>query len=1311
IIIFVILINADAENILLHPIIPPVDGSVIACDDQTISFTVVPAGSTGVRILVFEPPSEIGESPSGYDAGDWGRFVDTLISLGFAVDIVPSSTDLSDVLNSYDIFILYGYPGRIFSSEEIDTVNSFLTSGGGIFSIVRAHAGDLSEIDVHNSILSIAGMNYSPPRLTIYDTISNITSHPLGEGITDISTYKPMPISSSAGQQVVITDDDECIAAADSSLGGRIFAAGEEHLISNGPLIFGGIPVCWDDFDNKQLVLNAVYWLSLGREHPGCGLDSSSITITIDGATYDLTSPEFSLEGNRLIFSPSSGFWTSGTHTISVHIEDSCGHNIDENYDAVFDVDPPIANLIYPPTGELLSSGDSAKIFVRDYETGIDTANCFIVVDDDDTFSLWETISDVGFAVLPYSGWSVGTHEICIHAEDSPDFCSPNILDSCFTVELTEDTLWVEIADNWVEGCTLVYTEVCVHSAHYYVKDLNLENFAFYENGIQVVPPSLEILNTCPSESAMVDIVLLLDFSTSMNDEVAMFFGAIPSFVAALGALQYRIACWVFNGCPGELDGVGLIARTDFSSSTCEYSATGPDWWASNLTEFNCLFRAVRNDMYTWPWSLRGSGTEDQYGAVVRANEALDFRDGALKAFVLFTDERPIVDSLNCSSPLYSWTDVGLDSIIAYCQANDIVLLPVTPEDGEFAYATGESPSRAYYEGYPIAAESTGGRWFYLYSDDYDSLATQIGVAIQSLPCCYLFRYRESQFCNDLNHLAVDVFDGDINYGRDDTVYVPPCPGWAEFVFPDSCGGITTCARQWTNMDIIAGDEYFQIDESSLIFEVSGYGVLTLENDELTLEGTGDTLSLNFTPSHDYENGDTVCTMLMQAFDTLGCPIAGDTCCFIVDLQPPVFFDIFPPPDTIMETVEITASIRIYDSIAGVRWEDVGNDNFTVIVNGETTNVFIYSDHPYMFIELTTLRNGDSVEICVDSIPDDPDYDYCPPNYSDTCWSFSIHLREGPIAEPIFPYGISACLGQEIWISITDSDGVDSSTIVAVFNGDTFRCSDEELSYINDTLFFRPPDDYWSDGETVFVQLIAADDIYGTALQSPISWTFYIDYSPPLASIVVPDDSAYTLDEYQQIQISISDNLAGIEVDSSYVIIDDNIYTLAEVLSYISPDSLSGTIAFAPEQFGLRWYEGDTIEIFTHLCDSPDLCGPNCAEYRWVFYLPPPFGCGRMPNPFTPNGDGINDYVQFTFPGLIYKSATIYIFDLHNVLIAKINVPVENISAGGGNFGAKELSRWNGRDNNGRPVPEGLYLYIIEVNGEIVCDGTVTVAR
>ena len=60
---------------------------------------------------------------------------------------------------------------------------------------------------------------------------------------------------------------------------------------------------------------------------------------------------------------------------------------------------------------------------------------------------------------------------------------------------------------------------------------------------------------------------------------------------------------------------------------------------------------------------------------------------------------------------------------------------------------------------------------------------------------------------------------------------------------------------------------------------------------------------------------------------------------------------------------------------------------------------------------------------------------------------------------------------------------------------------------------------------------------------------------------------------------------------------------------------------------------------------------------------------------------------------------TIYIYDRYNHLVREISEPTEHGWV------------WDGRDDDGNFVPQGVYVYVIVVDGEAVCNGTVSVAR
>jgi len=89
------------------------------------------------------------------------------------------------------------------------------------------------------------------------------------------------------------------------------------------------------------------------------------------------------------------------------------------------------------------------------------------------------------------------------------------------------------------------------------------------------------------------------------------------------------------------------------------------------------------------------------------------------------------------------------------------------------------------------------------------------------------------------------------------------------------------------------------------------------------------------------------------------------------------------------------------------------------------------------------------------------------------------------------------------------------------------------------------------------------------------------------------------------------------------------------------------------------------------------------------------FQAGATPNPFTPNEDGFNDFVMFNYPELREGSGSIQIFNFRGKLVNEI----------------KDDYRWYGKNDQGEPLPPGVYIFVVKVNGKMIAKGPITLIR
>ena len=286
---------------------------------------------------------------------------------------------------------------------------------------------------------------------------------------------------------------------------------------------------------------------------------------------------------------------------------------------------------------------------------------------------------------------------------------------------------------------------------------------------------------------------------------------------------------------------------------------------------------------------------------------------------------------------------------------------------------------------------------------------------------------------------------------------------------------------------------------------------------------------------------------------------------------------------------------------------------------------------------------------------------------------------------------------------IDDPDGVDPATILLEVDGITYTTSDTEILYSNDTLYYYPSPPFQS-GDIIQVRLLAADDMLGNEMADTVEWAFVMDMASPWSILDEPTQEMVR-DREQDIVITVGDSISGVNSASIVVYVNGVQYNFSDLLWDSDASIQGGQITFKPEAFGLSFPSGETVWVDIRAVDQIDYCNDNLLETEYWFFIEPEVPCYVHPNPFTPNNDGANEIAVFDYPYMFSENATLLIYDLRNVLMYQREL--KDIS-GFSDFDARD---WDGNDNNGNKVPEGLYIWIIIKNGEAICNGTVVIAR
>ncbi len=1007
------------------------------------------------------------------------------------------------------------------------------------------------------------------------------------------------------------------------------------------------------------------------------GIVEATIELEVDGTSYTTSHAFLTFyPPNTLVFAPGAGFWSDGdiVDVALLHAENAYGVDIASPLSWSFTIDysPPTFSSFTPPTGGYGPGFiTSVGFHTEDALSGVDSELvCLWISDDGATYCVgdpcvtWDDAAGDFTLDLTCAGYDFergDTITFCAIAGDSPDYCEANMDTSCWDIYIIDCALVVEIDMDDTIICDAFDTVFMDMSA--VILSPGLEPYSYSWS-----PAAIFDDDTLPDVTATLVAPAIYTITLQVTDSTGC--SSIDTVTIAMSAPIADAGgdIWV---CP---DGIGTVG--------CPPVLSG---------------YPIAPVTYTWT---------DLDGSVVSTDSIFDVTPESTITYVL-----EIIDSVGCTA---------YDTVVVHYEHE---------APGPFSWVSPDSDATVPVGTVELCWEMPDGTTP-IYFDVYvDSVLVAEGITdtcytVGPFPCGETHWWFIESYnwcypidCNGDTVWVWDPFDSSFTGvfvpgdtfagGSDPPFHTTPCPtAWPELIRPFD-GACTSCEDQDIIIEIDQPDSGLSLLESSIILEV--------ESTPYTVDGTiliWSDPNLTFIPPVFWSDGQEVDFCLTQAFDEDSNTVNDLPFCghFYVDLSPPVPVVVTPPlvdqtssPATFEFTLTDAGCGGIDEIIAFVGTAPGPYTPYTV-----DGSILFWSDPTLTFDAAAaglTWLPGDS--IVFDIIAADlPDTQYCPPNVDTTHFAWFVRDPNAPVPTVITPASgedYTACDPDSLVIEIIDPDGVVETTIELEVDGIAYTTLDAQLDWNAPYLVFHaiPP---WTDGTVVTFRLLHAEDTFGNDIMPMSVTVLTVDLSAPDADMTLPPPSSMTRDINQDIGIEITDPLSG--VDETLLELTVNGQTFTETDFVWTPDgSGGGTIMFYPEINGMTFIAGDTVFVSLDVFDSPDRCAPNFDNFEWIFFIEPEITCAVFPNPFTPNTDTYNDEAFFNYPNMLSENATVIVYDIRNVEVWRCEAPpLEDLL---------DANRciWDGRDNENQPVKPGLYLYIIKIGNEVVCNGTVLLLR
>ena len=906
------------------------------------------------------------------------------------------------------------------------------------------------------------------------------------------------------------------------------------------------------------------------------GIDSSSISLAVNGTEYDLTSISLSLIGDTLIFqSESAGIEFAEEENVTIclnNLSDNsqlCGPNeLEEPYcfDFIVSLLGPVARLSVPSAGSYISCDSSGVVIWLFDPDGVDSSTIEL---SSTPFSFsWQYRPDSLF-LTPEHLYSDGD-SIVITLEHALDTLgndishlyqwwfgidrSPPVLVSAdpsagATVPTIFPTIRLEIADS-LSGIDATSITVEINDSVYTLSSTQLS----YSGGEIII----DGINFEPDQE--VELCLHIDDQATLCEPnsldscytfTVIAAGPIASAirpqsgeVVSCDSMRVEFAIW-----DTDASGSSSAGPIDLSRTVIIY---GPD----TIPGFSELIEYIPEESLLTVSPVRsfGGGTEvevtllsapDTLGNPLSESVTIDYTIDITSPVL---DYSSVYGGQRYSPPDSIWIVIS-DSPAGI----DTTSFTLSILGDDYSY---NHPSISFNEDTIIFYPEIAGLTF----PEEENIRLCFGISDEALYC------------------GPNSLDSCL------TFIVSSRPPDISLAHPPS-GSYYSCLTESIQIAISDTDG---VNPASIMV-IAGEETLTVRDGSIQFAYP----NLTFLPPT-IASGDTLWIEQIQATDSIGnTALLEDAYYFIYDPDPPVVSPVYPTAGDSITTPLDTLRLYITDSLAGL---DTSSVEITITEEASET---LWVEGDSLFIVLSPTYEGDSIGVCIQG---EDMVTFCPPNQVDTCFSW-VYAPPGPSVQLIYPEAGSytSCESDTIILSISSQFGIIPESIRIVLNDRMYEYSDSLLHLYGEDSVAIYPYHSFGDGDTIRIEVVNLLDTLEHNIVGETEYEFYVDLSPPTLEYAYPADGETIPSARPDFIFIPRDNLSGMDWGSVTLTINGEGYTRSII-------HLEGDTLFMPGSALRNPFEfGDTVTVSLHICDRALYCAPNCTTYTYDFI------CGARP--------------------------------------------------------------------------------------------------